>query len=205
MSSSGVSHAELNGSQAARPAAFRTSSQCALRKGGAQLTPDGSEQTRAWLLWTHTHVVHMGWWLLRFPDDDRVLNGEQTASPQRFSNQRPLRALHHTASHSPLHSFTRSHPTRRSQRRRASAPRVRSGQGEASRSGTPPHAARRRSPGIKPATFGLPADLAVPPEPHAVDGQRDGERGRAELPAAVLGACGTRPSPSRRSAPALRL
>ena len=50
-------------------------------------------------------------------------------------------------------------------------------QGEVSRSGTPRHSARR-SRGIELATFGLPVNTALPPEPHAAPQLCERQRGK---------------------------
>ena len=83
-----------------------------------------------------------------------LVNGKRTAFIQRFSNQRPLKALYNTASHSPIHAHIHT-PTAESAPQ-GDSQLVWSSQGEASRSGTPRHS---EEPGIELATFRLPASL----------------------------------------------
>ena len=78
--------------------------------------------------------------------------GKQTAFKQRFANQWPLKVLYNTAQHSAVHTHIHTHIHTLTA---VSAPQgdsqlVRSGQGEASRSGTtPPHS----ETGIEPVTL----------------------------------------------------
>ena len=70
-----------------------------------------------------------------------VAFGQLTAFMQRFSNQLLLKALYNTASRSPIHAH--SHTETAVSATRGDSQLVGSGQGEAARSGTPRHSARR--------------------------------------------------------------